>query len=83
MKISEDPIKSTIPGTKNVYRLLDDDGRQLLLLIIVKFKFIPSYFSFGSFYLHMLHNKVCDGTILQMIIYIVSNRYKCSTTTSQ
>lgn len=35
MKISEDPIKSTIPGTKNVYRLLDHDGRQTLLLIVI------------------------------------------------
>lgn len=26
MKISEDPQKSTVPGRKSVYRLLDADG---------------------------------------------------------
>lgn len=29
MKMSEDPEKSTLPGRKSVYRLLDTDGQYL------------------------------------------------------
>lgn len=30
MKISEDPVKSTIPGRKEVYRLVDTEGEQFI-----------------------------------------------------
>ncbi|XP_029683959.1 nicotinate phosphoribosyltransferase isoform X1 [Takifugu rubripes] len=33
MKISEDPEKSTVPGRKQVYRLMDTDGRPFLDLL--------------------------------------------------
>ena len=37
MKISEDPEKSTVPGRKQVYRLLGADGGNLRLLSASEF----------------------------------------------
>lgn len=58
MKISEDPEKSTVPGRKAVYRLLDAEGEDPRLPSALFSSvathllnlFLPSYFSYGRFF---------------------------------
>ncbi|XP_035033518.1 nicotinate phosphoribosyltransferase isoform X1 [Hippoglossus stenolepis] len=41
MKISEDPEKSTVPGTKSVYRLVDTEGHPFLDLVCLEVESPP------------------------------------------
>ncbi len=52
MKISEDPEKSTVPGRKNVYRLVDAEGENSSLKLTKLYHFVflsPSHLILAVF----------------------------------
>uniref|UniRef100_A0A8C1ER38 Nicotinate phosphoribosyltransferase n=1 Tax=Cyprinus carpio carpio TaxID=630221 RepID=A0A8C1ER38_CYPCA len=69
MKMSEDPEKSTLPGRKSVYRLLDADG---LYLPVYNHPFMHFFLLFSLFF--CLHN-ICVYTVY--IYYVYINTHTC------
>ena len=61
MKISEDPEKSTVPGRKAVYRLLDTDGENRLVLPVST----PSFLFFFLFSCTLLQS-LCPPVLIKL-----------------